>query len=130
MNQDNDTYEEKRNERMEKMQKMFPRTFTVDIRSERHFARMKLIAMNTFGRDRFKRDWYYEDISGMSIAKIFYNADNGSLLDPLSQGDIKPLVMFGVKDSIEQSTIDTFRRELKKLVFTTPLVDVYDRTTP
>ena len=59
---------------------------------------------------------------------FFYNASQGQLLDPVDDGDIKPQVIFGVSDDVSQETVDKFIREMKKLVFKTPVVEIFDKS--
>lgn len=126
--QEIETYEDIRNKRKELMGKKFPRYFTLDVRSERHFFKFKLKASHIFGKDNFKKTWYYEDISGKNVQKLFYNASQGQLLDPVDDGDIKPQVLFGVTDDVPQESVDKFITEMKKLVFKTPVVELFDKS--
>jgi hypothetical protein len=124
---DDKSYDEIRQERKALMDKKFPRNMFIDIRSEKHFTRFKLKAMSVFGQSNFKKTWYFENVTGKDLNKLYYNVSQGELLDPLAEADIKPMVIFGVTDDVSQEQYDSFIREMKKMLFKTQVVEVHDK---
>ncbi len=124
---DEKTFNEYRQKRIELMRKKFPDTIVVHIRSLVHFARIKNLGNNLFGNDRksWKHTWYYEDVTGMDMSVLFSKVKEGELLDPVSQGDIVPMMIIGLKDTLDSEQVEKFKTKLSEYAFSIPLVNVY-----